>query len=341
MSQQNPESPIKEDQLTEFYLRLSRRYGAVSFAIGLVALVGWALGLHPLTCMVPGLRPMKLSSALSFMLMGVALFFFVRNESRMASASGARKRSGLILACSALVVLLGTTTLILHFWGVGPHVDIFYAAEPGFSVPTPVGRMSSLSAMNFVFLGVALMLMEVFRSRYFAWQALTLCTLLLSTVGVLAYLYGASTLTRLFPYASVPFHNSVAFVLLTLAMFFSRPNQGIMSVFSSTKYGGFEGKRLLPLSILTLVMLGIVVRHGLSRFFADPGVSIVFVVALGSGLISVIIWWNSRRLNQFDTTRELAQEELRKVNDELELRVRQRTHELDRHFEYFGVVGRS
>jgi PAS domain S-box-containing protein len=66
----------------------------------------------------------------------------------------------------------------------------------------------------------------------------------------------------------------------------------------------------------------------LSRIFNDSGASVVFVVALGSVLISVIIWWNATRLNQLDQTRALAQDELKRVNEELELRVWRRTQEL-------------
>jgi PAS domain S-box-containing protein len=317
---------IIENQSIEFHLKLSRHLGLLVLITGALVLSGWLSGWGALTRALPGLRPMRLSAALSFVFLGLALIRFSRKQVRR---EGGARASRLVLTCCAPVLLLAGATLVQFFWDVCPPIEALFAPCLDPAAPVSTGRMSPLSAACFMFLASALALMEAVPARYRLWQSLTFVTLVLSAVGVLAYLYGATSLTRHFPYAAIPLQTSAAFVALSVGLLFSRPTQGVMAVFSSANYGGFAGKRLLPLSVLILATLGLLVRHGLSRLFGDPGASVVFVVVLGSVLNSVIIWWNAKRLNQLDETRVLAQAELRAANEELESRVRRRTQQLE------------
>jgi hypothetical protein len=123
--------------------RISQLIAIVVAAVGGSVMLGWILDITTLKSIFPGSVEMKFNTAASFLLTGACL----------AMANAAHKPLWLQLLINflaAAVVLLAVTTLVEYYTGRDLHVDQAFFRDVARSNP---GRMSPLTAVNFVLMG--------------------------------------------------------------------------------------------------------------------------------------------------------------------------------------------
>src|SRR5258705_2999812 len=143
--------------------------GAILAVCGLAVLAGWALESAMLVRIVPRYPPMVFSTALCFLLTGMALLVRACGFRRSRSITGALATA---IAVIALIMLaehalgrdLGVDWTTLHSW----------AYPPAGTVP---GRMPVAIALAFLMAAVALVLLNNVRTWRGAWsvKALAFC----------------------------------------------------------------------------------------------------------------------------------------------------------------------
>jgi hypothetical protein len=138
-------SEIKENRIS---ILLPQAFGVSAASIGLVALLGWILNLPLLASFGAGLIPMSPSTGLLLVLLGVAIFFRNRfPQSREAYWTG------IVIGSMGS----GSTLLLFYFSSadIYPQFELFGFPKVGTFGGVPIGHMSLLTAICFVFVSLA------------------------------------------------------------------------------------------------------------------------------------------------------------------------------------------
>gem|GEM_PF-1127682 len=301
----------------------SRKSSIVIMLAGAGVLLGWMFDIPVLKSIHPSLVTMKANTATAFLLSGLALWLLQVERMNERSRRIAR-------LCAATVVLVGLLTLGEYLFNRNFGIDQLLFVEPEGAVATSTpGRMSPNTALNFLLLGLALILVDT-ETRAGNWPAqfLALGALMVSFLALLGYVYGVKALYGFASYTKMALHTVLIFVLLSLAILWARPERGLLATLVSIGVGGDTLRRLLPAAIAIPVVIGWLSQEGERKGYYDTEFILSLVVALNIFVIAPLIAWNCRFLQQTDTERKATEEDLRKLTQELEARVQARTEEL-------------
>ena len=195
----------------------------LSASLGLLVLVGWALGLARLTVVVPGLASMKPNTAACLASCGLSLWCWC------GGASGKfRGHATFAAKCFALLtVFVGLATLAEYMFHSNFGIDQLLFVDrlgDGHSLP---GRMAPNTALCFAVLGLALILIpKETKGGHRPAQLISLIPAFISLVAILGYLYSAISLYQIASFTGMAVHTATAFFLLSLGVFFLCRSEG-------------------------------------------------------------------------------------------------------------------
>jgi PAS domain S-box-containing protein len=300
----------------------SKAGSATVIVLGLLVLVGWALDIEILKRAFPGLASMKANTAIAFILSGTALWLL------QADQVGPRTRP-IARACAFIVVLIGALTLIEYQFGWDVGIDQLLFREPsGTSDDSYPGRMSPASALNFILIGCALLLLET-NHRILPAQYLVLGAVLISMIALVGYAYGVKSLYSISVYTTMALHTTVTFLVLCFGILAAHPARGLMAVVTSENTGSALARRLLPFAILVPLIGGWLRVKGQDAGLYGTGFgTALFAVTLVLIFVTVIVR-TARSLSLSDEQRKRAEEELERFAKTLEQRVTERTEQLE------------
>jgi PAS domain S-box-containing protein len=259
---------------------LARIAGATAFAIGALALAGWAFGVAALRSGLPGLAPMEANTAVCSALAGVSLWLAARPPD-----GSPRSRRDLMAArlLAAAVVLLAATTLAEYLFGWNLGIDeLLVRDEPGAPLASNAGRMAPNSAAAFLLVGLALAALDWERRRGVRpaqWLAFGAGGIALASL--IGHLYSVSALYRLASFTGMALHSAVVAGGVSLGALAARPQAGVMRVFNAPGPGGRMARASLPAVAGVTLAIGWlwVLGERAGRFGAETGVA-VMVTAL-------------------------------------------------------------
>jgi methyl-accepting chemotaxis protein len=133
----------------------SRTSSFITFLVGLLVLIGWRCDIAVLMSVLPGAVTMKANTALCFILFGASLWMLVPEE------TGKKVRS--IAKVLALIgTIIGAVTLGEYIFDLDFGIDQLLFHEPAGTIETfHLGRMAPNTALNFIMLGLALLLLDM------------------------------------------------------------------------------------------------------------------------------------------------------------------------------------
>lgn len=125
---------------------------AVAVAVsGLVEMLGWVFGVQALKSVLPSMVTMKFSTAVSFFLSGITLFFVAESERGRASIAQA-----VIPVTILLVMLIMATLLASVLFGVKTGIEDLFIEEETSAVKTTVpGRPALVTMADFIVFAAA------------------------------------------------------------------------------------------------------------------------------------------------------------------------------------------
>jgi PAS domain S-box-containing protein len=282
--------------------------------LGGLTLVGWVLGIGALKSVFPGLVPMKVNTAVCFVLAGFSLILQASEQTPLP-----QRRLGRVVAM--VVLLAGGLTLAEYIFGIDLGLDGLLLHE-SFTEPRAAfpGRMSPATSLNFVLIGAALLSfdMALGRAQRRPAQYFVLATALVTLFAFIGCFYGVETPSGLGQYFSIALHSVVAFWLLCAGILAGRPERGVMIVFIGDDPGAILARRMLPAAIVVPVLAGWLRVVGQRAGLYGLG----FGSALSTTLLMVtfvaLLIWAARALNRADADRRQAAEALRQTNAKLD-----------------------
>jgi serine phosphatase RsbU (regulator of sigma subunit) len=300
---------------------IARISAIIVVLLGLITLAGWASGLTLLASVRARYIPMAPSTAFCFALIGGGMLMRMELQRlRVVSA-----------IVAGLVFLVASAKLVEIATGIRFGIDAWLVRDPGQFGAVLTGRMSPITAANFLVVAFALFALTQPRWQRIAAPLGALATLV-SGVVLVGYAYGTPLL----------YGGSVIPVALSTACAFFLCGTAIIALAGTLAWPlcSFLGDstRALLLRAFVPVILAVTLLNGwlwvvvLARWRVNPAglsaISALTFAMLVTWIISKVATVVGGRIDRAEAARNQAEAELVALNANLEKRVEERTREL-------------
>ncbi|MBI4690241.1 MAG: PAS domain S-box protein [Nitrospirae bacterium] len=309
---------MPSDAHTEFFLkRTALLCSAITAVVGAVTIAGWVFDILIIARVRETYIPMAPSTALSFIILSTALFAHIRYPEhrivRMAAKGGT-----IMVLCICFVILIEYLT------GINLDIEQLLSGSQKVGVIT-IGRMSPVTAINFLLTAAALLLLfipraDVQRGKDAA-SILGIIVVLAGLVLILDYLYGTLVLYGRIK-IPVALNTSIVFVFLSIGIIaaagqYSWPIRLLIG-------GSLRAKLLrtfLPVTIVMVLIYGWLNTIIFSRII-NPSITSALAAIVSVGIVSFVVARISRaiggEIDRYISERKWAEEELKTAHDNLE-----------------------
>ncbi|MCG6551849.1 MAG: PAS domain-containing protein [Candidatus Magnetominusculus sp. LBB02] len=294
------DSPVVSATAVDMFRKTSWIASVFVFAVGVLVIIGWLGSIHSLT--KPFFSPvsMKVNTAIAFVLMGLSLW----------SLRGLTIQTLLISKALALVVaLIGLLTLLEYHLNLNLGIDEALIADiPNAPMTSHPGRMSPLTAIDFVLLGIAIFVIDVeIRSKFRPSQFLAIAAGVIASMTIIGYVYGVESMLRLSQYlTAIALHTSIAFIIAAAGVIFARPDKGLMLFFVKDSPGSIMARRLFAAFAFAPLLIDAVLVAGRAAGYYDISKMFAINEILLTIIIASVFLHTARYINRLDDKRRLA-----------------------------------
>ena len=269
------------------------RAGLAVSLLGAAVLVGWFLDIPALKSVSARLSTMKANTALAMTLGGISLALLARHAARGHTAAR---------VCAVFIVAIGGLTLVQYVTHLDFGIDeLLFRDTPDVVPASSPGRMGINSALAFVLLGAALLLLDSTpRAGATPSQFLALTGGAVGLAALIGYLYGVASLYGIASYTQMAVHTAAGLVLLSGGLLLARPASGPMAALTSGGAGARMGRRFLPAALGVPVALGLFVLYGhqIGLYAAEFAVSLLVTATMV--VFGILAWLSAVSLNRAD-----------------------------------------
>jgi len=290
-------------------MQIARRILAVFVAVvGLLVLLGWYTQTAALTSVVPGLVPMKPTTAIALILLSLSLTF-------------TQRWVGLTLALAT--VALSVVTLLGY--GIGSTLGIA-GWVPGIDLGGQEPRMAPSTAIAMVLVGSGAVAGRLMRTTLM--QILAYAALMVSLVALLGYGYGVSSLYTVAGFTSIALHTALGIAILSVAVLLQHPRFGLIGLLRDHGSAGEMTRRFVPFLFIGPFLLGGMRLWGQRQDWYDAVFGVAILIASVTVFGIALTWLAAVKLRELDGQRDQAMGALAVLNRTLEYAVDDRTTEL-------------
>ncbi|MBC8319291.1 MAG: PAS domain S-box protein [Bacteroidetes bacterium] len=291
----------------------SRITGIAVFLVGCLVILGWILDVTALKNIFTNFVSMKMNTAVCFALAGASLFI-------LTNKNFTQRLGFLSQFFAAIIVLIGTLTLIEYFFSLNLGIDQLLISEQHGAVGTAFpGRMAVQTAFNFMLVGLSLLLLHKNSNRaVIVAQFFSLAILLVGFLVLIGYIYNISGIISISYSSDMALQTALTFELISLGILSFNPERGFVKYFSGADASSLIIRQLLPAIILIplvveiLVTLGI--KTGLYTIAEEPAFHTLIIILV----LILIIWRSVLSLKRTEGERKFA--ELQLSNSEQQYR---------------------
>ena len=269
---------------------------------GLV-LIGWWLDVEALKSMLPRRVAMNPLTALGFLLAAASLR--PPEQGAPVSVRGTWIRRAVRIGAAG-VVAIGAVTAIGYAIGTSLGLDqVMFRTRLGGS------RIAPNTALNFILIGVALLLLdwEPRRGSRPA-QLVALLPTAIALTSILGYVYGVGELYGMARYIPMALPTAIAFLALGIAILCARPDRGLMAVIASDHAGGVLARRLLPAAVVIPALLSWLRILGQRAGLFGAELGLALVATSNIFVFAALIGITARFLDRADRRRQAGERRL-------------------------------
>jgi len=228
--------------------RSAHAAGVCVAALGLFALVGWVFDIPFLKSVFPGLAQTKPNTAIGLLALGIALLLTTSNPSP--------RRQRLARPLAGLAILIGAATLAEYLLGRNLGVDQLIFRDVSSLATAHPGRPAPETAIVLIALGSALLFLQAEATGSRIVAVLAGSSFVLGLSAVIGYAFGVSGVDGTPRIAPVPLLTATAFLLLGAGIAARDPDGVFAEVLTSDGPGSAVARRLLPLALVPLPLIG-------------------------------------------------------------------------------------
>ena len=274
----------------------------------LIILAGWILEIPVLKTPDPNYSSIALTTAVCFILVGISIILLQKPD------KGMKNKIGKILAL--IVLLVGIITLVDYIINYTTDAS-FIAGLIGWQDLAEY-KMSVVAAISFVLTGLALILLDKEPVRGF-----DISQTLMGIVGVLFYLVvlGFIYQTKTFhvPNTTPPsIYGTIVFILIILAIIFSRPDKGIIEILISDRLSGAFGRALFPAILFLPLIFGLISLLGERSGLYDSRFTFALMAFLTVVVLLLILIRSMSSIDHIDILRLKAEQSVKESAAEIE-----------------------
>ncbi len=292
--------------------RVSLLAGAV-LCIALLNMVGWARHVDTLVSWDGELTSMKLNTALAFAALALTVLLDRPRVRRVAGAA---------------VILFGLSVALEHAFGADLGFDQLLVADWTSKNGADAGRPALTTAIGLVALATAALLRRERRSP--VPQLFASASLIIGLVAFYGYLFDATTLYGGSDGTTMSLPTAVSLVLMSLASLLAEPRGALQWISYGRDPGAALQRLLIPLTVIVLPVAGLVLFNGQRDKHLTEALAWALLIVITIGVVIAIGLGAGQVARAIDDDRERLVAELHQANQELEDRVRMRSHQLNR-----------
>jgi signal transduction histidine kinase/ActR/RegA family two-component response regulator len=227
-------------------------------------------------------------------------------------------------ACGIVVAAIGGSVLYQYLTGADLHIDtlLMFGRDWGRRGVLSPGRMGPPGAVSWTMIGIAIAISSFFQRPGTRLRAvvplLASLTSAISSLSLIGYLYGASSLYAV-PTATVIALQTSTFILaVSLGLMLATPEYGPMRLFTDPGPAGLLVRRILPAVIVVPVVLGFIRLLGEQARLYDLAFGTATRTLAEIGLMMSLLWWTASAISRQTRARERIEEELRESQHQLQ-----------------------
>ncbi|HEX8692305.1 MAG TPA: HAMP domain-containing sensor histidine kinase [Longimicrobium sp.] len=293
--------------------RLSAAMAIAAVALGVLVLLGWALGDGTLARAFHDRVPMLPDTAAGLVLAGAALWLLREETPRKARLAG--------LVLSAAVAGIGVAALLVRAAGVEVNWDalVFPDAARRFSGES-ARRMGINTAVGFMLAGLALPLAaQETRRGWRGSQLLAAAGFLIAFLALVGHAFGVRSLYTAGPFTGgMSLLSALGFLALNLGVFFARPDHGYAALVTGDDASGVMARQLLPAALLIPTGLGYLWLHARRHGWIEPEPAVSVFAILLVGAFAALVFRAASTVRDVDREREASLVRERRARAEAE-----------------------
>ena len=166
--------------------------------------------------------------------------------------------------------------------------------------------------------------------RRWAGELAAAASLALALLAIYGYSFGTGELYRFSELTPMAMNTAGLIVLVSVAVGLSLPGGVFQWVAFGNDWGARLQRTLVPVGVVILPGAAWLLHRGVERGTYDATLAFTLMVGLVAAAVTVIGYLLGRSAREFDTEQQLLVEELFKLNEQLEDRVRTRSVQLNR-----------
>ncbi|UKJ08417.1 ATP-binding protein [Solitalea lacus] len=293
------------------FINFSKLVGQAAVIVPILTFIGWIADLEVFRSIIHAYAPMKPSSAIGIMALGLSLGV-------LAKKTPYSKEQIISINCLLLVVL-GVIIYTLYQYNHSKLYinDYLLSTNTTYSGPDILLMSPASLTCLLIFLFTIPMM---YRNRYtYATQILLSLVIIIGATRLLGFVFQFNSFLKLLYFAPMAIHTSILFTLLGLGYLFVQPDKGFISILSSDLQGGRIARKLIPNAIVIPIFL-LLLRFASNFYnFLPYGISII-IITISIIILSVVaIITAANRLNYIDFIRNEQEKGLKKSEEFLRI----------------------
>jgi len=312
------------------YKNLSRLLATLLVLVSGLTLLGWASDIEYLKQPLPNSAAMNPTSALCFLLCGIAIILLSYRYSHNISSYIIRT----LVLVPLLIGLTRTSEWLFHpAFQIGVDTYLFSQGLSGNS-NSEILRMATNSGINFALCGVSIFMIDFNtpRLKNIA-NILLIFVVLISIFSFVVYVYQVSEFYQSMRYFPMAVQSAICFLILSLSLLFSNPDGGYMRIVTSKNGGGLLARLLIPATIVIPIILGYTRLFLSSEYNITTGLGVSILVSSIILVFIVLVISMASQLNKQERLRADADEQINLLNIELQKKVEEKSTQLTNVFE--------